>query len=78
MKTVDELMIEAFPPGRPPRSAEYKLGMRQALRSRLEGVRTDCPYEYGSTALDAWASGSEEGHLIYRVQQKRERHGARA
>lgn len=77
MKTVAELLLEAFPPGRPNRSPEYKLGLEQALRSRLEGVRTDCPYQHGSAALDAWAAGIEEGHLIYRVEQKRARIGSR-
>lgn len=77
MKPVTQLLLEAFPPERPNRSPEYKLGMEQALRSRLEGVRIDCPYQYGSAALDAWAAGVEEGHLIFRVEQKRTRIGTR-
>lgn len=76
MKTVLELMVDAFPPERPRRSPEYQLGTRQALRSRLEGVRTECPYAQGSVECDAWCAGIEEGHLIFRVEQKRRRAGS--
>ncbi len=75
MKTVLTLMAESFHPDRPPRSLEYRDGVMQALRSRLEGVRANCPYPEGSAACDAWASGTEEGHLIYRIEQKRGRAG---
>ena len=76
MKTVAQLMQAAFPRERPARSVEYRTGCRQALQPRLEGIRTQCPYPEGSAACDAWASGTEEGHLIYRVEQKRQRAGA--
>lgn len=76
MKTVAQLMQAAFPPERPARSAEYRDGVKQTLQSRLEGWRTQCPYPEGSVECDAWASGTEEGHLIYRIEQKRTRAGA--
>lgn len=68
MKTVDELMAEAFSVFRDPRSPEYKAGVRAALAYRIEGTRIKCPYQMGTAAADAFLSGTDEGHSIWRLE----------
>ncbi|MFM0432335.1 hypothetical protein PQQ75_25215 [Paraburkholderia aspalathi] len=67
--TVDELMTKAFSPGREPRSAEYKQGVRDLLAMRIEGVRIAIPYTQGTAQRDAYYSGVDEGKAIWRAIQ---------
>ncbi|SEO65147.1 hypothetical protein [Nitrosovibrio sp. Nv6] len=66
MKTVDEFMIEAFGQPRDPRSPEYKIGVWAALEYRVNGKKTAFPYVLGTAAADAYFSGMDEGHRIWR------------
>ncbi len=65
MKTVDELMQEAFDrkPWRSPRSDEYKAGVRAVLEYRINGVRVECPY-HSLVQSDAFYAGTSEGHRL--------------
>jgi hypothetical protein len=65
--TVDDLMAKAFPPGRDPRSAEYKAGVRAMLEKCLNGKPLPMPYERGTAQCDAYFAGWDEGSLIYRA-----------
>ncbi|MBX9726735.1 MAG: hypothetical protein K2X09_05665 [Rickettsiales bacterium] len=67
--TVDQLFAAAFAVPRDPRSAAYKLGVRAALQFRIEGVRIKRPYVVGSAECDAFSSGLDEGHGIWRRAQ---------
>ena len=64
--TVDQLFSAAFSASRDPRSGEYMDGTRAALAYRLEGARIGQPYQVGTAAADAFASGIAEGHAIWR------------
>jgi hypothetical protein len=64
MKTVDELMQEAFDTPRDPRSKEYKEGVRALLDWRVSGIRVKSPYQMGTVHADAFYSGCDEGHRI--------------
>lgn len=66
MATVDELVAQAFSTQRDPRSPEYKAGVRAALNYRLNGKRISLPFRIGSAAADAYFSGTDEGHRIWR------------
>jgi hypothetical protein len=68
--TVDELMAKAFAPGRDPRSAEYKAGVRSILAWRLNSVPLAMPYALGSTQADAFFAGQDEGKAIWRDLQE--------
>ncbi len=65
MKTVDELMREAFErkPWRSPRSDEYKAGVRAVLEYRINGIRVECPY-HSLVQSDAFYAGTSEGHRL--------------
>jgi len=65
--TVDYLMAEAFAPGRDPRSQEYKAGVRAVLAWRINGVPLPTPYALGTVQADAYFSGQDEGHRIWRA-----------
>jgi hypothetical protein len=67
MKTVDELMQEAFDPSRhrDPRSDEYKAGVRAALEYRINCKKISMPYQVGTAQADAFFSGLDEGHRIW-------------
>lgn len=63
-----ELFEAAFCRPRDPRSAEYKAGILAALKYRLGETDTmPCPYPVGSVQLDAWLSGTNEGHMRARA-----------
>jgi hypothetical protein len=64
--TVDELMAEAFAPGRDPRSPEYKAGVRSILDWRINGAQPALPYALGTAQADAYFAGQEEGGAIWR------------
>ncbi len=74
MKTVDELMQEAFErkPWRSPRSDEYKAGVQAVLEYRINGkgetlapgrIRVVCPY-HSLVQSDAFYAGCQEGHHL--------------
>jgi len=64
MKSVDELIAEAFGSPRDPRSDEYKAGVRAALEYRLNRRKLALPCPIGTAQADAWFSGLDEGHRI--------------
>lgn len=67
MTTVDQLMQEVFSKSRDPRSDEYKAGVRAALEYRIEGKKISMPYPIGAAQADAFLSGLDEGHAIWRA-----------
>jgi hypothetical protein len=69
MKTVNKLMKAAFDKPRDPRSDEYKAGVRAALTFRINGEHTANPHKPGTAQADAFFSGIDEGHSIYRELQ---------
>ncbi len=69
MQTVNELVKTAFDKPRDPRSDEYKAGVRASLSFRINGEHVSNPYRLGTPQADAFFSGVEEGHSIYRSLQ---------
>ncbi|HEU0201844.1 MAG TPA: hypothetical protein VFR86_15600 [Burkholderiaceae bacterium] len=67
LSTAQKLLAEAFTRPRDPRSNEYKAGVRAALEFRLAGVAIDIPYPLGTAQADAFFSGLQEGHAIWRA-----------
>ncbi len=71
-KRVNQIMADAFPPHREPKSPTYLVGVRSVLLQRLseleEGlpISVPCPYPLGTTAADAWLAGRSEGKEIAR------------
>jgi hypothetical protein len=63
---VESLMQTAFDRPRDPRSDEYKRGVRAVLELRF--LRTPIPrlYQPGTASDDAYHSGMQEGHRIWR------------
>ncbi len=70
-----EIFSEAFHATRTPRSQAYREGVMAALRYRTG--ETDrmacCPYTVGTAEADAWFSGVEEGHALYRWRKEARR-----
>jgi hypothetical protein len=61
-------MEQTFWPGRPPRSAAYKAGVRDHLLKRIDGVLDlPFPYQLGSAEADAYLAGIEEGKGIVKA-----------
>lgn len=56
------IMNSVFHPIREARSSEYKAGCEATLRSRLMGVKPQCPFDSGTCQADAWYAGGREGH----------------
>lgn len=54
------------------RSAEYRRGMLDVLRFRLEGERIQCPYREGTPQFDAYFAGNDRGHAVWRAMQQTE------
>jgi hypothetical protein len=68
MKTVDDLMEQAFFDGRDRRSAEYMQGARDVLVARMAGGALPAiPFEIGTAQADAYLAGREEGGIIWRT-----------
>jgi hypothetical protein len=57
---------EAFPPGTPARSIEYKRGMREFFLFSLVGNKIICPYTQGTSEFDAFFAGVDAGRAISR------------
>jgi hypothetical protein len=70
MRTADEIFREAFSVPRGLRSAEYKRGVLAALKFRLEGVKISDPFPEGTAAADAFYSGVDEGHRLWRSENE--------
>jgi hypothetical protein len=70
MRTADEILRDAFSVARNPRSAEYKRGVLAALRFRLEGIKITNPFPEGTAASDAFYSGVDEGHRLWRSENE--------
>lgn len=66
MGTAQELYAKVFSVSRGARSPEYKAGVLAALRNRFDGKPVVSPYHPGTASYDAWSSGLEEGHSIWR------------
>jgi len=55
----------AFRKARDERSAEYKLGVLNCLKVRLDGEKNlSCPYPTGSAQADAYFAGIDEGRAL--------------
>lgn len=65
MSLAEKLFKQAFPPGRLPRSDEYKAGAMAILKQRTGTKGVNCPYREGTVQADAWYAGAYEGHSIY-------------
>lgn len=65
MATTKEIVNAALEHG-DKRSAEYRRGMLDVLRFRLEGIRITCPYKAGTAQFDAYFSGNSRGHELAR------------
>jgi hypothetical protein len=57
---------DAFPPGTPPRSEEYKQGMSAFFLFSLAGEKITCPYTEGRADFDAFFAGVDAGRAIAR------------
>lgn len=55
------------------RSAEYRRGMLDVLRFRLDGAPIHCPYREGTPQFDAYFAGNDRGHAVWRALQQTER-----
>lgn len=63
--TLAQLLAEAFPPSRTPRSHAYRLGVQCALFAGVSGQVMPGMYDAGTTAFDAFHSGADEGRAIW-------------
>lgn len=52
------------------RSAEYRRGMLDVLRFRLEHQPIQCPYREGTSQFDAYFAGNDRGHAVWRAIQQ--------
>lgn len=60
----------AFVKPRNARSDEYKLGLLNCLKVRLEGAKNiTCPYPEGSAQADAYYAGVDEARALAPVAQ---------
>lgn len=67
MTRAAELFEAAFSASRDPRSKEYKEGVLNTLRFRLnESDAIRCRYEAGTASADAYFAGCDEGHRLAR------------
>lgn len=67
MKTIEDLMREAFPTSGFPRSQEYREGVRALLERRIYGVNKTvyCSYKAGTASYDAFYAGVDGGLSIW-------------
>jgi len=66
---VEKLMKAAFDRPRDPRSFAYKLGVRSLLTSRATKTPLVRPYAAGTVEFDAFFSGVDEGHAVWRQHE---------
>lgn len=65
MNTPEQIIASAQAHG-DRRSAVYWRGALDVLRFRLEGVRIQCPFKAGTVEFDAYFSGNDRGHALWR------------
>ena len=66
MNTPEQIVDKALSVG-DRRSAEYRRGMLDVLRYRLEGAPILCPFSEGSAQFDAYFAGNDRGHCVWRA-----------
>jgi hypothetical protein len=69
---IDEIIRISFPACRDRRSSEYVEGVRAVLSKRLNGIRHKNPYQPGTAQADAFFAGTDEGHRIAQVLEKKQ------
>lgn len=67
MNICEQIVAETLDkPGSPKRSHAYRRGMLDTLRFRLEGAPIRCPFLQGTAEFDAYFSGNDRGHGVWR------------
>lgn len=69
MNTPENIVDKALAVG-DKRSPEYRQGMLAVIRFRMEGRRIACPYGLGTSQADAFFSGNDRGHSLWRQLQE--------
>lgn len=59
------------------RSREYRAGLLDVLKFKLQGARIECPYRAGTAQFDAYFAGNDRGFSVWRKleQQGGPHHG---
>jgi hypothetical protein len=59
-----------------PRSAEYRAGLLDVLKFKLQGEPIQCPHRAGTAQFDAYFAGNRHGFDVYRahLEQQGGRH----
>jgi hypothetical protein len=70
MTTIAHLTDTALKQGTP-RSPEYRRGIEDVLRLKFGGHPIRCPFQPGTAQFDAYFSGNDRGHAIYRAEVQR-------
>lgn len=70
MKTPEQIADQALAHGNR-RSPEYRRGLLDVLRYRLQGQRICCPYGEGTAQFDAYFAGNSRGHELARDHRDR-------
>ena len=65
MRRVEQIVDSALAIG-DPRSPEYRRGMLDVIRYRLEGAWIVVPYRLGTAQADAYFAGNDRGHMVAR------------
>jgi hypothetical protein len=71
VSTPDEIVDQVLARGTR-RSTEYRRGMLDVLRFRLERQPIQCPYREGTPQFDAYFAGNDRGHVVWRAMQQGE------
>lgn len=70
MPLAQRVFDHAFGKARDARSEEYKLGVLNCLKVRLDGAKNiTCPYPTGTAQADAYFSGVAEGRELAPVDK---------
>lgn len=69
MRTPEQMVDTALAHG-DRRSPEYRAGMIAIIRYRMEGRKTPCPHSEGTCQADAFLSGCNRGHDLWRKMQQ--------
>ena len=69
MTTPEQIVDTALASG-DRRSPEYRRGVLAIIRFRMEGQRTPCPFALGTSQADAFFSGTDRGHALWRRLQE--------
>lgn len=56
-----------------PRSREYRAGLLDVLKFKLQGDRIECPYRAGTAQFDAYFAGNDRGFAEWRKLQQQGR-----